>query len=476
MKLLCKIGIVAIIFLIGSCKKDSTDPGNGTQNPPNGTQKKVYANAGSDQVITIPIKTVVLNGTTSYDVTGAPLNYSWKVHLSPSASITNGTTSIASALLTIPAKYIFILDVWNNNGAATDTVEVILNDLCAVAGTVIPQLIQFSHVPEDFDWETPKIFAAGKKLIIPKDWEYNNVLGSNPISIYDVDAHSYIKRYLPTSRSDAAIIVAGNKVFFAGGETNYGNFPNSLTDKVEIYDIITDSWTSTQLSESRKSIKAAVAGNKVVFAGGWKNGDVPSKTVDIYDLQTGQWSASVLTGPAREVGAAVAIQDKVYFCGGVAGGQIGATKIIDIYNTITGTWSIDSMAFPRIMFTAIAANGKIYFAGGLDMTWGPLNTSNPNNYLANVEVKNVNLSTSQNYCLSRKLAGATSVMQGEKVIFFSGLGDISGKIDIYNTTNDSWSVASVSNVSLAQSSIVALNNELYVIAINGPTKLYKLIL
>jgi hypothetical protein len=164
MKPLYKIGIVAIIFLIVSCKKDSTDPGNGSQNPLNGTQKKVFAIAGPDQVIILPNKTVVLDGSASYDSTGAPLNYSWQAHISPSVSITNGTTSIATAVMTIPAKYKFILNVWNNNGASADTVEVILNDQCVVAGTVIPQLLHLSIVPESFDWETPKIYSAARKI------------------------------------------------------------------------------------------------------------------------------------------------------------------------------------------------------------------------------------------------------------------------------------------------------------------------
>src|ERR1700704_3513284 len=58
---------------------------------------------------------------------------------------------------------------------------------------------------------------------------------------------------------------AGNKIIFAGGISTGG-----YSKTIDIYDISSNAWTTTVLSEARGDLAAAAAGNKIVFAGGYK--------------------------------------------------------------------------------------------------------------------------------------------------------------------------------------------------------------
>ena len=280
---------------------------------------------------------------------------------------------------------------------------------------------------------------------------------------------------------------------FFGGYTDALSPSDSKSSRIDIYDVMDDSWTGASLSEAKDAVMAALAGAKIVFAGGLKNGDEPSGRVDIFDIQLDQWSSAILAGPAREIGAAIAINELVYLCGGITsrvnkmmyfpnGQQAGnawvpqtATRRIEIFNTLTNTWTFDSMQIPRIMFSALATSQKIYFAGGVNMNHGFSNIIGNHNYTSAMEVKSLTGAPSQTHCLSSKKASFSSVLVGDNAIFAPGLNDHSGKLDIYNTINDAWSVAWEQNVALSQSSMVVVGQDIYVICyFGGSTLLLKL--
>ena len=69
-----------------------------------------------------------------------------------------------------------------------------------------------------------------------------------------------------------------------------GGLQNTVPSKtVDIYDIVTNAWTTAQLSEARAHLAGAATGNKIVFGGGKISNGATVKTVDIYDVQTGMW-------------------------------------------------------------------------------------------------------------------------------------------------------------------------------------------
>jgi hypothetical protein len=92
----------------------------------------------------------------------------------------------------------------------------------------------------------------------------------------------------------------GTKAFFVGG-----NGPHPTEDVVDIYDAITDRWSSTQLPSPQGDAAATSVGTKAIFAGG---------AADVYDTSTGQWSTTTLSEGRTEM-AATTVGTKAIFAG-----------------------------------------------------------------------------------------------------------------------------------------------------------------
>jgi hypothetical protein len=94
-----------------------------------------------------------------------------------------------------------------------------------------------------------------------------------------------------------SVASAGNKIVFAGGHKTDSYWEPS--SRVDIYDMITQKWTTAELSVPRYGMATVVAGNKIFFAGGaiYDDADnwVSYSAVDIYDVSTNSWSVAALT-------------------------------------------------------------------------------------------------------------------------------------------------------------------------------------
>ncbi|MEO6228745.1 MAG: T9SS type A sorting domain-containing protein [Ferruginibacter sp.] len=98
-------------------------------------------NAGSDQVITLPVNSTTLSGTAT-DSDGTIVDYTWVKISGPAAgNIASPTTALSSVNSLVQGLYEFELTVTDNDGAVSkDTVQVTVNDALnqapiAIAGT-----------------------------------------------------------------------------------------------------------------------------------------------------------------------------------------------------------------------------------------------------------------------------------------------------------------------------------------------------
>lgn len=188
---------------------------------------------------------------------------------------------------------------------------------------------------------------------------------STRVDIYDTSTHSWSTHELGRYYAATSSVTAGNKVFFAGG-TDTSN--RAWSDKVDVYDASTNSWSTIQLSEPRTALAVASLGNKVFFAGGVKalgfQNVVVSDKVDIYDISSNSWSTATLS-EARTGIAATTVGDKVIFAGGDYFGWWPVSSRTDIYNATTNTWSTASLSEARSSLAAITLNNRAFFAGGI---------------------------------------------------------------------------------------------------------------
>jgi fibronectin-binding autotransporter adhesin len=210
-------------------------------------------------------------------------------------------------------------------------------------------------------------------------------------------------------------------------------------------------WTTSNLSVARCSLAAASTGTKVVFAGGYPAGYVApnsySNVVDIYDTVSGTWSTSTLPGGGRvDIGAAASGQ-KIYFAGGRShdwwNGHTAYSNAIDIYDTVSGTWSASTLSYSADGPGTVAAGTAVFFAGG----------DNSDTGYSCVSTFNI-LNTATNSCstgnLSLSRAGVAATAVGTNVLFAGGWTVLpynnrqnSNVVDVYNTTTLSWSTTAL---------------------------------
>ena len=417
------------------------------------------ANAGSDQTITLPTNSTTLDGSGSRDADGYIASYSWAKISGPSVLFNNVNTQTLQLHNLVAGNYVFELKVSDAGGLfSKDSVIItVISARLACDNSNRPHLnarlipigtLSHPRLGMAVAAAGNKIVFAGAKLsAIPGS--PNPAYGSAKVDIYDIVTQTWSTAELSENRSDIAAIAAGNKIFFAGGRLGDGAF-DLLYSNVDIYDVSSNTWSVASLSEPRAFIAAAAVGNKVLFAGGEKDGNYnTSAKVDIYDLSTKRWSTYFLS-EARAHISAVTIGSKVYFAGGQKEDRWYAdpSNRIDIYDDATNSWSSANLSRPMGSLAGVAVTNKIYWADHCDVEIKDVSTWNsaPANLFASEttfdEIRN-------------------AVSKDGKVLFFRSYGLNALKFDIYDTATNTWSIGLLPQ-SIGWASIISVNNTIYI--------------
>jgi hypothetical protein len=451
---------------VGAIGKDTVQV---TVNKGSSINHTPVACAGADQVITLPTNSVNLNGSCSTDPENNITGYVWTKISGPSSFNIGNANAIQTSVTNLTeGTYLYEVKV-------TDAGALFSKDTMKV--TVIPAVTVIacdnSNRPEVTARLIPigtlskprsgmALAAAGNKIVFaggiwtadcPECW------GSPRVDIYDIGTNTWSTSELSTGRWSIGAVAAGNKMFFAGGQFGDGAF-DTYYDNVDIYDALTNTWTVKHLSETRGFIAAGAVGNKVIFAGGEKNVNYEtSAVVDVYNLSTDTWSATQLS-EARGGISAVTVKDQLYFAGGEADHRwyTSPSNKIDIYNNSTNSWSTSTLSNPMHLLTGITMADKIYWAAG-----------------CTVEIKDVaSWSSSIAHPYTTTSWDIRSVAKDNFILILGGYrGSVSfpsveKKFDIYNTTTKTWSIGVLP---VAIESAISYNNIIY--ATDG-VKVYKL--
>lgn len=292
--------------------------------------------------------------------------------------------------------------------------------------------------------------SAGSKLLFAGGYDENGDESSR-VDIFDTGTGRWTTAELSRSKWDVIAVTIGNKVYFSGGHGIVNGL--DLFNVVDIYDASANTWSTAQLSESRMDIAVAVAGSKIFFAGG-------SDKVDIYDSSNNSWSTAKLS-EARSCLSAVTAGSKIYFAGGYAIDAYNncyPSNRVDVYDIITGSWSISKMDQSIGYQAAIATGNKIIWAGGRKAC----GISNPKQLTQEVEIRDVNTQGSTYACLFQPNAEFKAVVKDDTIVFFTGKGTSStDHFDIYNTKTNVWSIG-VMNLNFEDAAIFSVNNTIYV--------------
>ncbi len=450
-------------------------------NPSAGTKSPV-ANAGADANVNLDFQNctsplaVTLNGSASADPDGTIVSWSWTKLNPDQAFIVSPAASVTQVTYLVAATYKFRLEVTDNSGLTDDDTVVITisgNNRQEIPASLIP-IGTLSKTRYEVS-----MASAGNKILFAGGVEYNGTLNvaSSRVDIYNYSTNTWTTAELSQARYQMATVVSGNKIFFAGG---LNGSPNSIST-VDIYDVVTDTWSVAHLSQGRAALSAAAAGNKVLFAGGFyflnNFGDLLfSSVVDIYDVSTNTWSTSSLSIP-RGMLTATAAGNKIYFAGGVTlanPSDYTSTDKIDIYDVNPGTWSSSQLSEGKGEHAAVAVNNKIYWAGGAVNA-----ATNTFSYVSRmVEIKDLNTNTSSFACLFQPNADFEAVSNSSSIIFFRGTwGNDQNKFDIYDLSSNTWKIGVFSQT--VAGSILSANNNIYLAGayVNGviTAQVYKLV-
>jgi hypothetical protein len=470
LRLLALFISIAGIFL--SCKKEK--PCEGCP----GINRLPIAIAGPDQVITLPTDSISLDGSASNDPDGTISEWLWKKISGPASfNIINATTAKTVVKNLVPGVYQFELKVTDAGALSSkDTMQVAITSQPPPPAVSCPPtnrpIINLGLTPLTDTRATNTtgvnaIVSSGNKIFFAGG--SNGAINLSTVEIFNLTTLTWSIAQLSLPRTGISAVACANKVFFAGGISSSG--PSS---RVDIYDIATQSWTTAELSEARTRITTATIGNKVFFAGGCSNTPFEwsgiSNKIDIYDLSTNTWSVKILS--ETKIGfTATAAENKIYFAGGwtpFAGSS--TSSIIDIYDDVTGTWSTSTLNIAKGFQMGIFKNGKIYWAGGgtyIDEPWVGSNVftcqvevleiNNQATIFSNLSFPWVSFYGDRNYAFEKD----------DKIGFLNY--DWSSElycVDIYNTTTNTWSLG-VFNPgwpAAGASALISAANNIYLIA------------
>jgi hypothetical protein len=259
-----------------------------------------------------------------------------------------------------------------------------------------------------------KIFFAGGK----KGNDMDGTVTSR-VDIYDASTGSWSTAELTQARIGIASATLGDLVFFAGG--SYGE--RNASDRVDIYNNATNTWSTITLSDARTNLEATMVGDKVYFAGGISDPvssqAYPSKRIDVYDGASGNMTIATDLGEGKGHFASIAVGNKIVWAGGwkqnadgfffdsdrveirdtetgistytclsgpsshfnavLKGDEVvfytaPPTRSIDIYNVVTGTWSVGTLSEYMYEWEIISVNNKLYAVKGNAEFLGELST------------------------------------------------------------------------------------------------------
>jgi RHS repeat-associated protein len=172
---------------------------------------------------------------------------------------------------------------------------------------------------------------------------------------------------LPVARTGLATVTVGGKIYCIGGQTTLSS---GYSNRVDIYDPETNTWTIGANIPTARSFFAAVAvGSKIYCIGGY-NGSYLN-TIQAYDTVANTWQTLSATNfTARKSLAAVEKDGKIYALAGFNGSHL---TTVQEYTIATNTWANKgALQYARSDVFAFLDNGNIYVEGGWNASFPDL--------------------------------------------------------------------------------------------------------
>jgi hypothetical protein len=224
--------------------------------------------------------------------------------------------------------------------------------------------------------------ANGKVLFGGGEKKTSSTGPSNVVDYYSAETNTWTAgTFLPIQGVVQRIRLTGvsfqKKIYFVGGLTT-----SVSKDLINVYDTETNTWRRDTLKEAKFNLKSFAYKDAVYFGGGQINlSDTPADTIEIYRPASDSWEyiqiphffKKVQDGKERIYKDVVQAGCKAFFIpfpdesGWIPNKpQFSSADSVAVYDLARKTWSYIDLPSKNIGVTAVAAQNKIYFAGGAD--------------------------------------------------------------------------------------------------------------
>ncbi|MBI4027689.1 MAG: HYR domain-containing protein, partial [Verrucomicrobia bacterium] len=216
--------------------------------------------------------------------------------------------------------------------------------------------------------------TSRSELIAVSDGRYVYCIGGRAtiaaMERYDPATDTWtILRSLPTGRGGLGAAVVGDKIYVIGGRQGGAPFSGAPLNTVEIYDIATDTWsTGAPMPTARGDVYSVAAiGTKIYVAGG-NLGFFSSTSLDvleIYDTVSNTWTTGPSMPTARSNATAASCGGKFHVIGGLNQMFSSPFSTNEAFDPVSGTWATEaSMPTPRSELGSAVIGNVIYVEGG----------------------------------------------------------------------------------------------------------------
>jgi N-acetylneuraminic acid mutarotase len=273
-----------------------------------------------------------------------------------------------------------------------------------------------------------KIYAIGGSTIQVKESRYvsGGVVGVN--EEYDPATDTWTtKASMPTPRAFLAVAVYQNKIYCIGGSSGDSTINGELeqiTDVNEVYDPATDTWTTkSPMPMPNSKVQANVVNGKIFILGG---NDDPTFN-QVYDPESDSWTTKASIPIGTYLFGSAVVDDKIYALVYFSN-TTGFNSKIEIYDPLTDNWSS-------------GAGGRHDFSSGAAATTGI------------IALKRLYVFT----------GWATMATNGDGTGSQPFGGNPAESNQIYDPTNDSWTLGAVKPTNRIDFGVAVVNDTLYVI-------------
>ncbi len=215
-------------------------------------------------------------------------------------------------------------------------------------------------------------------------------------------------------------------------------------------------WSEDKLSNAREGLSATAMDDSIFFSGGRLYNFSYKNTVDVYDIGEDVWSTVDLESQNRFYTTSVSCNGKVFIAGGINLSPYTPCVDVDIYDKATEEWTIEELSQGRHFIGAVANGNKVYFAGGLHYNGSFI-------YYDVIDIYNTETEAWSTMFLTEPKAGLGAATAGGKLFFAGGAGSpitFTALVEIYDINTGDWTYTDLSEAR-AFPATVAYGNKVY---------------